>query len=60
MLVKRIIGLEGEKVTYEKSGMMGTTRVERIIPPGHIWIQGDNTVIFFTSNLSHSLFKSIQ
>ncbi|KAJ4827716.1 hypothetical protein Tsubulata_018038 [Turnera subulata] len=42
-LVKRVMGVEGDRVTYVADPKNDDNRYETaVVPKGHIWIQGDN------------------
>ncbi|XP_062011762.1 mitochondrial ATP-independent inner membrane protease subunit 1a [Rosa rugosa] len=48
MVAKRVLGLEGDKVTFfdpHRIRKHNTT----VVPKGHVWIQGDNTYSSFDS-----------
>ena len=38
---KRIIALPGERVTFRNESL-GPEIIEKVIPPGHVWLEGDN------------------
>ncbi|KAF3336417.1 mitochondrial inner membrane protease subunit 1 isoform X2 [Carex littledalei] len=41
-LAKRILGVEGEKVTYLVDPNNSKTIKTVLVPEGHVWVQGDN------------------
>ncbi|GKV04197.1 hypothetical protein SLEP1_g16391 [Rubroshorea leprosula] len=42
ILTKRIVGMEGDTVTFFADPHLGDYTISREVPKGHIWIQGDN------------------
>ncbi|KAI4333431.1 hypothetical protein L6164_018248 [Bauhinia variegata] len=48
VLTKRILGMEGDTVTYFDPSR-GDTTLTAVVPKGHTWIQGDNVYYSFDS-----------
>ncbi|KAG7595115.1 LexA/Signal peptidase-like superfamily [Arabidopsis thaliana x Arabidopsis arenosa] len=42
MVTKRILGLEGDRLTFSADPLVGDASVSVLVPKGHVWIQGDN------------------
>lgn len=41
---KRLVGLPGDMVSYRyANGIQGRYQVLKEVPPGHVWLLGDNT-----------------
>ncbi|CAL8470873.1 g10415 [Coccomyxa elongata] len=43
IVCKRVLGLEGDEVRVAPSTQLGEGRIVKV-PPGHVWLQGDNTL----------------
>ncbi|KAJ4883048.1 Peptidase S24/S26A/S26B/S26C family protein [Raphanus sativus] len=42
MVTKRILGLEGHRLSFSADPLVGDSSVSVVVPKGHVWIQGDN------------------
>lgn len=42
ILTKRIVGMEGDTVTFLTDPTCADSTISRQVPEGHIWVQGDN------------------
>ncbi|XP_010552152.1 PREDICTED: mitochondrial inner membrane protease subunit 1 [Tarenaya hassleriana] len=42
MVTKRVLGLEGHRVTFSADPLVDDGSVSVVVPKGHVWIQGDN------------------
>ncbi|XP_009121997.1 mitochondrial inner membrane protease subunit 1 isoform X2 [Brassica rapa] len=42
MVTKRILGLEGHRLSFSADPLVGDGSVSVVVPKGHVWIQGDN------------------
>ncbi|KAK9937716.1 hypothetical protein M0R45_014488 [Rubus argutus] len=49
MVAKRVLGMEGDKVTFVDSASTLHYQKTTVVPKGHVWIQGDNTYDSFDS-----------
>ncbi|KAK9937713.1 hypothetical protein M0R45_014485 [Rubus argutus] len=49
MVGKRVLGMEGDKVTFVDPASIRQYRKTTVVPKGHVWIQGDNTKESFDS-----------
>ncbi|KAG1366378.1 mitochondrial inner membrane protease subunit 1 [Cocos nucifera] len=41
-VIKRVLGLEGDTVTYVVDPHKGDASKTLVVPKGHVWVQGDN------------------
>ncbi|XP_024012166.1 mitochondrial inner membrane protease subunit 1 isoform X2 [Eutrema salsugineum] len=42
MVTKRVLGLEGHRLSFSADPLVGDGSVNVVVPKGHVWIQGDN------------------
>ncbi|WZZ38106.1 hypothetical protein YC2023_034365 [Brassica napus] len=42
MVTKRVLGLEGHRLSFYADPLVGDDSVNVVVPKGHVWIQGDN------------------
>ncbi|GAU49874.1 hypothetical protein TSUD_366300 [Trifolium subterraneum] len=42
IFTKRLVGLEGDSITYVSDPDNGDTHETVVVPKGHVWVQGDN------------------
>nr|AIC80765.1 signal peptidase S24 [Cicer arietinum] len=42
-VTKRLVGLEGDTITYVSSSENSDMHETVVVPKGHVWVQGDNT-----------------
>ncbi|KAK2985752.1 hypothetical protein RJ640_025760, partial [Escallonia rubra] len=48
VVTKRLVGMEGDKITYVVDPKNSDRRETIVVPKGHVWIEGDN--IYATSD----------
>ncbi|KAJ0455741.1 putative signal peptidase I [Helianthus annuus] len=51
-VTKRIIGMEGDKITYIVDPKNSDSTETVIVPKGHVWVQGDNIIILMIRGIS--------
>ncbi|GAM85223.1 hypothetical protein ANO11243_032270 [Dothideomycetidae sp. 11243] len=60
LVVKRVVGLEGDRVTLDERRRPGAEFGARVVvPPGHVWVEGDNWRSSGDSNLYGPVSRSL-